>query len=204
MVKDPCGRPEWAPCQTKPGFCKTTGVTYQIECQDCKSQGIKSLYIGESNRTFYDRALDHQKALKNQNTTYGIVRHWKDQHPNSEEPPKFNYTLLKRHKTCLERQIFEALTIETIECHNIMNGKGEWGRNLIPRLQNFPEEDFRNTQHQSQDSQGTQILTRSTTKRTALGFTKIPSEDPQQVLKLFPKQIYSQICLKASTDREKS
>ena len=116
------------------------------------------------------------------NRMNGIVRHLKDQHPNSEEPPKFNYTLLKRHKTCLERQVFE-----TINCHNIMNGKGECGRNLTLRLQILPEEEFRNTQHTSQDSQGTQILTKSTTKRTALGFTKIPSEDPQQVLKAFPQ-----------------
>ena len=177
-MKDPCGRVECEPCKTKPGFCKIAGITYQIECQECKEKGIKAIYIGETNRTYYDRALNHRQALKNKDSSYGIVRHWKDVHPNLDEPPRYNFTQLKRHKTCLERQIFEALAIEGADCQTLMNGKGEWGRNLIPRLQNLPDDEFTNCQSQSQDKKGGQ----TTSKRNALGFTKTPSENPQQEL----------------------
>ena len=59
-----------------------------------------------------------------------------------QSPPKFNFKLLGRFKTCLERQISEALAIENMNCDHIMNAKAEWGRNLIPRLKNMPEEEF--------------------------------------------------------------
>ena len=35
--------------------------------------------------------------------------------------------------SALERQIRESIAIETFPCKNILNGKGEWGTNLIPR-----------------------------------------------------------------------
>ena len=105
---------------------------------DCNKQGIEALYIGESSRSFYDRALDHEKALKN----YGIVKHWQECHPESETHPEYQYKLIKKHRTCPERQICEALTIEQVKCQLILNSKGEFGRNVIPRLQNLPDEEF--------------------------------------------------------------
>ena len=167
-MKDPCGRVECEPCKTKPGFCKIAGITYQIECQECKEKEIKAIYIGETNRTYYDRALNHRQALKNKDSSYGIVRHWKDVHPNLDEPPRYNFTQLKRHKTCLERQIFEALAIEGAECQTLINGKAA----------KLPDEEFTNCQSQSQD----QKVGQTKSKRNALGFTKTPSENPQQEL----------------------
>ena len=67
-IKESCGRPNCKPCQTKPGKCKAPGVIYKIQCEECKSQNKTTLYIGESKRTFFDRALHHNKALMNKNT----------------------------------------------------------------------------------------------------------------------------------------
>ena len=136
-MKDHCGRRECTPCETKPGFCKVPNVTYSIECQECTKMGRKAQYIGENCRTFYDRALDHKRALLSQNSTYGVVRHWMDHHPNMKDPPTYSFKLLKRHQSCLERQIHEALAIENMTPDFTMNEKSEWGRNKIPRLHNL-------------------------------------------------------------------
>ena len=81
-MKDHCGRQECAPCATKPGHCKVPNITYSIECLECSKVGKRAQYIGESSRTFYDRNLDHKRALTSQNSTYGVVRHWMD-HPQT-------------------------------------------------------------------------------------------------------------------------
>ena len=38
-----------------------------------------------------------------------------------------------KYQTALERQIRESILIETFVCDNVLNGKGEWGANLVPR-----------------------------------------------------------------------
>ena len=136
-TKDPCGRSDCKPCQAKPGGCKSPNVTYRIKCQECQKSGKKSHYIGESHRTLYDRAKEHNTALRNQNTTYSIVKHWKEHHQEMANPPEFSYHLVGKHHSAMERQIKEGLLIESEsnQCDLLMNGKGEWGINVVPRLQ---------------------------------------------------------------------
>ena len=86
-----------------------------------------------------------------------------------QSPPKFNFKLLGRFKTCLERQISEALAIENMNCDHIMNAKAEWGRNLIPRLKNMPEEEFSTSFKPDSAKQ-------AANKRTHEGFTVHPPD----------------------------
>ena len=137
-----------------------------------------ALYIGESSRSFYDRALDHEKALKTQNPNYGIVKPWQECHPESEKPPEYQYKLIKKHRTCLERQIFEAITIEQVKCQLILNSKGEFGRNVIPRLQNLPDEEF-SKPNPNQNAAKPELVRNP--KRSANGFTKTPSNDTSEM-----------------------
>ena len=115
--KEHCGRPNCAPCGTKTGKCKTPSITYRTTCETCKANGTKATYIGESSRTWYDRAKDHVLALKNKNGSYGIVKHWMEIHPEMEEHPKFSFNQIGRHKSTLERQIWEAIYIERENHH---------------------------------------------------------------------------------------
>ena len=90
------------------------------------------------------------------------MRHWQECH-NPEVPPKYSFHLLGRNKTALDRQINEALAIEKTKCDTIHNGKGEWGINLIPRLQTS---NFEPTPHpESKTSKS------SSSKRDSHGFT---------------------------------
>ena len=96
--------------------------------------GKRSLYIGESHRTWWDRAGNHYGALKSREQNYAIVRHWFEDHSTMEEPPEYKFELKMRCRTSLQRQIMEAIFINSEPCDLILNGRGEWGINIIPRL----------------------------------------------------------------------
>ena len=55
-------------------------------------------------------------------------------HGDQDDPPKFSYNLVVTYKTAIERQIMEAIAIEDENRDQILNGKGEWGTNHLPRL----------------------------------------------------------------------
>ena len=136
-TKEHCGRQDCLPCQTKPGKCKSPNITYRLKCVECQSQGVKSHYVRESHRTFYDRAREHSTALRNKNKSYSVVKHWADCHPELKTPPRYSYHLIGKHMSATERQIKEGLAIEreSREVDNLLNGEGEWGINIVPRLQ---------------------------------------------------------------------
>ena len=54
-------------------------------------------------------------------------------HPEMEEHPKFSFNQIGRHKSALERQIWEAIYIEKENPQITMISKAEFGRNFIPR-----------------------------------------------------------------------
>ena len=94
-------------------------------CTRCAVKGKSSVYIGETHRTWGDRAQEHRRAIETMNEAYAIVRHHKESHEN--ETPMYTYHHMGSHTTALERQIKESLLIENYDCHEILNGKGEWG-----------------------------------------------------------------------------
>ena len=49
-------------------------------------------------------------------------------------PPKYNYQVIKSHKSAFERQVWEAVLINHEEADMVMNGTGEWGMNIVPVL----------------------------------------------------------------------
>ena len=101
--------------------------------------GIKKVYIGETSRTFFDRASEHTKALATKDNTYAIVKHWETDHPEILEPPEFSFNVLKTHHRAIHRQIWEGIHIQATPDDQLMNSKSEWGLNPIPRLMtSFP------------------------------------------------------------------
>ena len=92
---------------------------------------MKSVYVGESHRTYFDRQQEHQHALATGNKLYGTVKHHQEFHPGQEMA--FSFRFHKQHQTSLTRQIQEALTMEELEVDHLMNSRGEWGYNFVPR-----------------------------------------------------------------------
>ena len=127
--QEPCGRVSCMPCETKPGSCRKSNVTYRVKCNDCHKSGTTTTYIGETHRSLFDRSKEHQAALRRKNGNYAIVKHWDKSHPEITSPPEFSYQVIKSHKSAFERQIWEAVLIQIEK-----NGKGELGMNLVPQL----------------------------------------------------------------------
>ena len=114
-----------------------------IICVNCAIRGTKTVYAGETHRTFHDRQAEHITALATGNTNYGIVKHHQEQHPGMEK--LFSFRINKKHQSSLERQISEALLIETLDVDYLMNSRGEKGFNCIPRGSYNGEKEIGNT-----------------------------------------------------------
>ena len=106
-------------------------MTYKLSCNICQAQGKRSYYWGESHRAFWDRALEHQKALDTLNEEYATVKHHLNHHKDLK--PAFSFTVDRQWKSSLERQIGEALLISNSPEDELLNCKTEWGCNPIPR-----------------------------------------------------------------------
>ena len=129
---DPCGR-NCNICQEKPGSCKTRGVVYEIHCQECKEKGLKSLYIGETHRTMWDRIQEHFSKLESGANYSALLKHWRALHQDTLRQPRFTAKKVGAYKTSTVRQIREAIRIDAADYHHLMNSKSEWGQNAIPR-----------------------------------------------------------------------
>ena len=87
-----CGRQKCQACTSKEGICKAKGAVYKIECSDCKSEGISSVYIGETHRTIWDRITEHFNLLEKQSTDSALLKHWLSHHEEKGGPPSSAYT----------------------------------------------------------------------------------------------------------------
>ena len=59
------------------------------------------------------------------------MRHHLETH--QDKVPMHTFHQVGQYQSSLERQIQESILIDTFGCDNILNGKGEWGANLVPR-----------------------------------------------------------------------
>ena len=143
-----CGRPGCKPCTTKEGSCRELNVTYKITCIPCKEAGKPKAYIGETHRAFGDRTAEHSKALEDKDRKNALVKHWLEDHSGEEAAPQYSWEIVKKHKTSLERQIWEALHISNTREDALLNSKTEWGQNPIPRtVVNFLDSQLEEHEH---------------------------------------------------------
>ena len=95
------------------------------------------IYIGETNRSVYERGLEHLNDVTGCKTSSHMLRHLLTVHEEEEdewENIKFGMKILKTTKTAFERQILESVLIQKARAHNIMNNKAEYNRCALPRL----------------------------------------------------------------------
>ena len=78
---------------------------------------------------------EHESDLRSKKMTNALARHWVEGHNDPVEPPKFSYEVIKQHSTSLERQLQEALTIDSEEFDILLHERGKRGMNLIPNIQ---------------------------------------------------------------------
>ena len=138
VMKDPwakggCGRPKCVPCATQPGKCMSQGALYALACDECDKKGLKTLYHGESAHTPYDRGLNHADMIRRKDASHPIVEHFHSDQPNDEDMP-YEMKVVRHERKNLYRQAGEGQLICNFKGDTILNGRGDWGQNLPPKL----------------------------------------------------------------------
>ena len=162
-----CGRERCLLCSTKKEEgkensqdCKRRNCAYETTCITCtrrqdqeieqkygeegkkrideeKRRAKRYIYIGETNRSVYERGIEHQNDVTGCKTSSHMLRHLLTVHEEEEEEwdkIKFGMRILKSTKTAFERQILESVLIQKAREQNIMNNKSEYNRCALPRL----------------------------------------------------------------------
>jgi hypothetical protein len=140
--------------------CKRRNCVYETTCLTCKrrqdleieekfsNEGKKRIdeekrnakryiYIGETNRSVYERGIEHQNDISGCKTSSHMLRHLLAVHEDEEEEwdkIKFGMRILKSTITAFERQILESVIFQKARSENIMNNKAEYNRCALPRL----------------------------------------------------------------------
>ena len=94
------------------------------------------IYIGETNRSAYERGWEHCNDLAKMSNNSHMLRHLVSEHENQDfSEIKFGMRVIKFTKTSFERQVLEAVTIEQErKKNNILNSRQEYNRSSLPRL----------------------------------------------------------------------
>ena len=159
-----CGRHACLLCQTKQKTdknmsqdCHTRNLVYETWCMTCmkkdeteielkyegdareireeKAKIRKHLYIGETSRSIYERALEHQGDVDQLKTSSHMLRHLIEMHGGEERSGvEFGVKVLRYTRSSFERQILESVLIQGNRDHHILNSRSEFNRCAIPRL----------------------------------------------------------------------
>ena len=111
--------------------------TNKKEMEMEKNKIKRYIYIGETNRSVFERGLEHQNDVVACKTSSHILRHLLDQHEEEEKEwdnIRFGMKIIKNTRTAFERQILESVEIQKARTQNILNNKSEYIRCALPRL----------------------------------------------------------------------
>ena len=159
-----CCRPHCLLCITKQYTgkllsqdCTRRSLIYETWCISCQERDEKQVdeiygedqkkneemkkkiqlykYIGETSRSVYERAWEHQHDRDSLSQGSHLLKHLIDKH-EGEMPDKvrFGIKVLKYTKTAFERQILESVMIQENRGHHILNSRSEYNRCALPRL----------------------------------------------------------------------
>ena len=128
-----CGRDNCLCCSSgKPGNCEVNSVGYRIQCKICQRAGLRAIYEGESGRNSYSRGLEHQQNLQDEKEDSPLWKHCTLEHNN--EKVEFSMKTLKGYKSCLDRQVNEAVRVTSSRAHTLLNSKNEFHQTPIIRV----------------------------------------------------------------------
>ena len=144
-----CGREDCRPCK-QPGDkkedCKKRNVVYESECGECNPEGsrktsdkeglaerreVPSLYVGETARSMKERSSEHWADAESGKEECHMVEHQAMAH-QGRGTPTFNFRVVKKCTSSLERQVREAVRIQMRGV--VLNKKGTYNRCKLTRL----------------------------------------------------------------------
>jgi hypothetical protein len=92
-------------------------------------------YIGESNRSTFERGWEHQSDYTNLSTKSHMLKHAVEMHPEEGlDKVEFGMKVIRYTKSAFERQILESVEIQSSRNHHLLNSRSEFNRCAIPRM----------------------------------------------------------------------
>ena len=110
----------------KGGNCHKNNINYKISCQKCDK-----VYIGETSKNLYTRALQHSQNKKEDESF--MNKHYQEEH-NGEEK-SFTAKVTHSNRDCLTRQIREGVLIRRAT-KPLLNSRTKWFQPPLYRVQN--------------------------------------------------------------------
>ena len=114
------------------GNCEKNSSGYRVTCLTCQRAGIESSYEGETGRNGYTRGLEHLAALRLEDEENAMWKHCLIEHDGSVA--EFEMKMLRSFKSCLERQMNEAVRIMITSADIVLNSKSEFRQAPIIRV----------------------------------------------------------------------
>ena len=93
---------------------------------------MRAIYEGESGRNAYSRGLEHKQNLQDEKEDSPLWKHCTLEHNN--EKVEFSMKTLKGYKSCLDRQVNEAVRVTSSRAHTLLNSKNEFHQTPIIRV----------------------------------------------------------------------
>ena len=115
------------------GNCMKENINYEIECI---RESCNYTYLGESARNSWCRGKEHLKGIVKRNQDSVFVAHVVEQHDGDfeyDECGGFIMNVRESHRTSLDRQITEAVKIDTCP-KQLLNRKTGFRANSVLRL----------------------------------------------------------------------
>ena len=92
-------------------------------------------YIGETNRSTFERGWEHQSDYTNLSTKSHMLKHAVEMHPEEGlDKIEFGMKVIRYTKSAFERQILESVEIQSSRNHHLLNSRSEFNRCAIPRM----------------------------------------------------------------------
>ena len=125
--------------------CRQRNILYESECTLCAGQKVKQkdgnyslgdgkgIYVGESSRSIYERAKEHEMDKVKGSEDSHQIKHWLSSHEELLTPPSFKFKIVRTFQDPLTRQLSEAVRID-LRGDGILNSKAEYSRCRVPRL----------------------------------------------------------------------
>ena len=141
-----CGRQKCYVCKSSSGkgiSCRREGVCYEITCKKCDEENRRTIYIGETSRSSFERMSEHMWLFlhkkegdvdKNQSNSV-LWQHSKSAHEGRLKTTDWKIKVVSSHVSPLSRQVTEAVRISREFPTNILNSKNEFSANNIAELE---------------------------------------------------------------------
>ena len=93
----------------------------------------RGIYVGESSRSLYERAKEHEADRQARSEDSHQIKHWLTEHQDLLAPPRFRFQVIQSFQDPLSRQLAEAVRID-LRGEAVLNSKSEYNKCRVPRL----------------------------------------------------------------------